>query len=100
MDAYCCNRNTGKPNTFTGVDVANLTGGVYNAQTLGQKNNFACLAYQAAAGAKPDVALGLTNTLLGAVGRVTNGLSCPQLSKIDNSQLRQFPGYTRSPAAQ
>jgi hypothetical protein len=40
--------NTGTVNSFTGVDVANLTGGVYNAQTLFQGDNFQCFAFQIA----------------------------------------------------
>ena len=38
--------NTGKVNTFTGLDINNLTGGVYNAQTLAQGNNAMCFAFQ------------------------------------------------------
>ena len=91
--------NTGKVNTFTPVDVANLTGGIYNAQTLLKGNNAACFAYQLAAQAKPDVALAALTSLTNALGKITGGLSCPQLEAIDESQLEQFPGYTRSPAA-
>ncbi|KAJ3804494.1 Chloroperoxidase, partial [Lentinula aff. lateritia] len=36
--------NTGQVNTFTGVDVADLTGGVYNAATLLEGNNFQCFS--------------------------------------------------------
>lgn len=38
--------NTGTTNSFTPVDIANLTGGVYNAQSLAQGNNAMCFAYQ------------------------------------------------------
>ena len=91
--------NTGKVNTFTGVDVTNLTGGVYNAQTLAQGNNAACFGYQFAAQAKPDVVLGALTQLDDALGKVSSELSCPQLKSIDEAQLMQFPGYARSPAA-
>jgi len=37
--------NTGKTNTFTGVDLQDLTGGVYNLQTLGQDGSAACFAF-------------------------------------------------------
>jgi hypothetical protein len=34
--------NTNGVNTFTGVDLGNLTGGVINGQNLLQGDNFAC----------------------------------------------------------
>jgi len=91
--------NTGKVDTFTPVDVANLTGGLYNSQTFLEGNNAACFAYQLTTQAKPDVLLGAVTSLTNAVGKITSALSCPQLEGVDESQLEQFPGYTRSPAA-
>ena len=38
--------NTGKPNTFTGVDVEDVTGGAYNLTTLLEGNNVICFVYQ------------------------------------------------------
>ena len=38
--------NTGTVNSFTGVDLQDLTGGVYNSQTIFEGNNAQCLAYQ------------------------------------------------------
>lgn len=94
--------NTGTVNSFTGVDVPDLTGGIYNAQTLLQGNNFACLAFQFATQAKPDL-LSLLTPVTNALSPVTsalsslmNALNCPQLEAIDKSQLMQFPGYKRS----
>ena len=40
--------NTGKPNTFTGVNIADLTGGVFNAETLLEGNNLMCYGLQLA----------------------------------------------------
>ena len=37
--------NTNGVNTFTGVDVGNLTGGVINAQNLLDGDNFACFCW-------------------------------------------------------
>ncbi|KAK5115477.1 hypothetical protein LTR62_001136 [Meristemomyces frigidus] len=90
--------NTGTTNSFTGVDINNLTGGVYNAQSLTQGDNAACFAFQFAAQAKPDVALPLISTLTSALGSITGQLACPQLRAIDDAQLQQFPGYTKNPA--
>ena len=89
--------NTGTPNSFTGIDIADLTGGVFNAATLTQGNNFACYVYQLAAQAKPDILLGALDALTSAVGSIIGGLSCPQLKAIDTSQLEKLPGYSRQP---
>jgi hypothetical protein len=67
-----------------------------NAQTLTQGNNFACLAYQFAGNAKPDIALLALNRLTSTIGSIASALTCPQLQKIDKDQLKQFPGYARS----
>lgn len=88
--------NTGTTGSFTGVDVANLTGGVINAGDLLDGDKFACIAYQAAAQASPDVLqLGTTN-LFSALGKLTSALSCPQLESIDESLFAQFPGWNKS----
>jgi hypothetical protein len=91
--------NLGTTNTFTGVDVANLTGGVFNAAGLLQGNNAACLAYQFAAQAKPDVALSVFNVVNQDLGSVLSQLGCPQLQDIDDEQLMMFPGYQKSTQA-
>ena len=88
--------NTGKTNSFTGVNVDDLSGGLFNGASLAKNNNFACLAYQFAAQVKPDLALGALTQLTNAMGSILGDLSCPQLSKIDESQMSQFPGYTKS----
>lgn len=67
-----------------------------NAGDLAKGNNAACLAYQFAAQAKPDLALASLAKLTDAIGKVTSQLSCPQLEKIDDAQLMQFPGYKKS----
>jgi hypothetical protein len=89
--------NTGTPNSFVGVDVANLTGGVYNSATLLEGNNLGCFVYQLSAQAKPDILLGPLNALTSAIGSVVGSLGCPQLKAIDARNLNQFPGYTRQP---
>jgi hypothetical protein len=55
--------NTGKTNTFTGVDLQNLTGGVYNVQTLAQGDNAACFAFQYSQQAAPDLLKGLFSSI-------------------------------------
>lgn len=90
--------NTGEVNTFTGVDVENLTGGLFNGASLLEGNNLGCFVYQFAAQAKPDIALGVLTPLLNSVGKIVAQLGCPQLANIDDEQLKAFPGYTRNAA--
>lgn len=90
-------RNTGKTNTFAGVDVSDLTGGIFKTSTLLQGNNLGCFVYQLSAQAKPDILLGALDGLTSAIGRVIGSLGCPQLKAIDSKQLEKFPGYTRKP---
>ncbi|KAK4496985.1 hypothetical protein PRZ48_011434 [Zasmidium cellare] len=87
--------NTGKVNTFTGLEVQNLTGGLFDAATLFEGNNLGCFIYQLSAQAKPDALLGALDTLTDTIGKLIAPLSCPQLKAIDESQLEQFPGYTK-----
>ncbi|TVY51306.1 Aromatic peroxygenase-like protein [Lachnellula cervina] len=95
--------NTGTVNSFVGVEPEDITGGVFNAATLTQGNNLACFSMQFLAQAAPDLikGSGVISDILGAVSRLTgavstaiSGLSCPQLTKIDESQFAQFPGYS------
>ncbi|CZT15146.1 related to oxidase [Ramularia collo-cygni] len=87
--------NTGTPNSFTGVNVADLTGGVFNGTSLAQGNNLGCFALQAAAQAEPDLLLGEFKTLLTTLGDVVEKLSCPQLEAMDESLLEMYPGYMK-----
>jgi hypothetical protein len=89
--------NTGTAGSFTGVNINDLTGGVFSAETLTQGNNLACYVFQVAAQAKPDILGGALGALTDAVGKVIGGLSCPQLKSIDTSQLKALPGYTKDP---
>ncbi|CAI6339849.1 unnamed protein product [Periconia digitata] len=91
--------NTGEPNTFTGVDVDDLTGNVLNAQTLLEGNNLMCLAFSAALEASPDILGGLVGNVLLAVEKLTGALepvlallNCPQITKFDTTLFKAFPG--------
>ncbi|MCJ1424428.1 hypothetical protein MMC29_002316 [Sticta canariensis] len=98
--------NTGTVNSFAGLNIADLTGGAYNAETLLQGNNLGCFLFQSIAVAAPDLIrqTGVIADVLGAVGKInsavaqaTSGLGCPQLSQYDydTSQLSKYPGYTK-----
>jgi hypothetical protein len=77
-------------NTFTGLNVADISGGAFNAETLFQSNNFACFAYQLLQQGIPDFLNNVINDISPAtslvnkyVGPLVGGLSCPQLGKFD-----------------
>ncbi|KAG8705497.1 hypothetical protein FRC09_002921 [Ceratobasidium sp. 395] len=91
--------NTGKVNSFVGVDIANITGGVYNLQNLLQGNNIACFAYQTFQMDAPDILSGLFSDITAALGLITKyitpqfaNLGCPELSKYDGSVFGTYPG--------
>ena len=91
--------NTGEPNTFTGVNAGDLTGGVFNAESLLEGNNALCFALAAAETASPDILRGLLGNALQAISKLTDVLNpllgtlgCPQLAKYDKSLFQQFPG--------
>ncbi|KAF2091307.1 Cloroperoxidase [Saccharata proteae CBS 121410] len=93
--------NTGKTNTFTGVDLANLTGGIYNIPTLLQGNNIVCFGFQAAIQFLPDLLQGIVKDitaplqqLTSAVANGMSGLGCPKLTGVEGGMFQQFPGFT------
>lgn len=75
--------NTGTVNSFTGIDVSDISGGLLNAATLLEGNNLLCYALQVVKTFSPDslsplfatlaVPLGL---LTGALGTALTDLSC------------------------
>lgn len=98
--------NTGTVNSFTGLNVGDLTGGVYNAQTLLKGNNAACFAFQAAQQAVPTVASALVSDVTAVVALVNKyvspvlqALNCPALNTWDDSQFDQFPGASYHPTS-
>lgn len=113
--------NTGQVNTFTGVSLGMLTGGLYNTRTLLQGNNALCFGLQTARFATPDVVVGpgsilsdggllgggmlggilnpvlnpvvgAVNNLVGIVADILRDLSCPDLRTYDKTVFDRFPG--------
>jgi hypothetical protein len=96
--------NTGKVNTFTGLNVADLSGGLLSAETLFTGDNFACFSFQLLQQAIPDFLNNILNDLApvtklvnSAIGPVVGGLSCPALGALDVGLFDQFPGHKYSP---
>lgn len=96
--------NTGKVNSFTGVDVEDLTAGVLNAKNLFEGDNFACFAFVLLQQGIPDFLKGpladinnATSFLAPFLSPLFDKLECPQLGKFDQSLFNDFPGYKYSP---
>jgi len=91
--------NTGRPNSFVGVDTGNVTGGVFTSENLFEGNNLACFMLQATQAGLVDSAfpliqpLGQLMSFLNTnLGPMVKNLDCPQLSNFNNEAFNQFPG--------
>ncbi|KXT14790.1 hypothetical protein AC579_9670 [Pseudocercospora musae] len=91
--------NTGKTNSFVGVDTGDLTGGVFSGSTLFEGNNLSCFMLQATQAGLSDAAF----PLLEPVGQILEfmsknlgpqlqGLNCPQLNSFNNELFKAYPG--------
>lgn len=94
--------NTGAVNTLAGVDLEDLTGGIFNVKNLLQGNNLFCFASQIAVQVLPDqlecsgLISGLTSVLASVqvqLAQLVGSLGCPQLGKVQFGQFDGFPGY-------
>lgn len=93
--------NTGTVDSFTGVHIADLTGGVLNADTLLEGNNLFCFAMQLTIEQTPDLVSGLFTDINAAVSKLgstlnnaTNSLGCPNLNNIGKHEFDDYPGFT------
>ena len=98
--------NTGQVNTFTGINPANLTGGVYTDGNILQGNNLICYGLELSLQEAPDFLSGLYSDVnsaqdaLGtAINEATGALGCPKLNAINKGQFKQdfakYPGYSK-----
>ncbi|KAI9152269.1 Dothistromin biosynthesis peroxidase dotB [Paramyrothecium foliicola] len=92
--------NTGQVNSYVGIDLGDITGGVYRAVDLLDPPKFVCYIYQLALAVVPDI---LRSRFLGAVlGTALNLLSdvlnpfidpqCAKISNYNDDFAAQFPG--------
>jgi hypothetical protein len=95
--------NINGTNTYAPIDIGNLTGGVYNAETLLEDDNAACFVLQALQILVPDALSGLAGfvdiivtKLSEMTGPLLAQLTCPELDALNTSMLEQFPGYRRT----
>ncbi|KAJ5115843.1 hypothetical protein N7456_000191 [Penicillium angulare] len=96
--------NTGSVNSFTGVAVSDLTGGVLDAKNLFEGDNFACFAFVLLQQGIPDFLKGpladinnATSFLKPFLSPILDKLECPELGDFDQSLFNDFPGYKYSP---
>ncbi|KAH6882438.1 Chloroperoxidase [Alternaria rosae] len=72
--------NTGTVNSFTGLDLHNVTGGVLNAGTLLENNNLLCFVFELLKTFLPNSLSPLLSTLEVPISLVTDTLASPLLS--------------------
>lgn len=94
--------NTGKKNSFAGIDTNDLTGGLYNSNDLLHGNNLACFFLQATQQSILDFAAPLLvplsqiiSLLDQFIGPQLDALSCPELKRFDPSLFSKYPGGFR-----
>ncbi|KAJ7114931.1 Chloroperoxidase [Mycena epipterygia] len=90
-------------NTYAPLDLHNLTGGVYSAESLLEGSNAACFVFQAVQILVPATLSGLADSVgvivqrvEQAAGGILAGLTCPELVSMDRSMLERYPGYQRT----
>ncbi|KAL1592611.1 hypothetical protein SLS60_011027 [Paraconiothyrium brasiliense] len=71
--------NTGTVNSFTGVDISNITGGILNVQTLLSGNNLLCLAFEVIKTVSPGALSTIYKTLAVPLQMITDALAAPLL---------------------
>ena len=101
-NAFRFGGNVNGVNTYTGIDLANFTNGVFSADTLFQGNNLACFGYAAIQQAVPDsVSTGVLSKALALINPVLDNafgaLACPQVSQFNDNNIPSYPGRTYRP---
>lgn len=104
--------NTGEVNSFAGIDVGNLTGGVFNAANLLEGNNLVCFALEVVKFAGPNSLSSALKTLsepielLGKIVAPLVDLSCPVFEDLTvggtnfwDHAMQLYPGANKSGSA-
>lgn len=90
--------NTGTVNSFTGIDVSDLSGGVLNLSTLLEGNNLLCFVFEVLKLASPDALGGLYKTLAVPLGLIENAIAAPLLNlscpAFENLQMGGKPFWS------
>lgn len=72
--------NTGTVNSFSGLELSNITGGVLNSASLLESNNLLCFVFEVLKTFMPNSLSPLMSTLEKPIEMVTDALSAPLLS--------------------
>jgi hypothetical protein len=102
--------NTGTVNSFTGLNLQNITGGILNATSLLENNNLLCFVFQVLKTFLPNSLSPLLSTLEVPINLVTDTLAAPILSlacpawkdlteggePLWDAIQRNFPGASRA----
>jgi hypothetical protein len=113
MYIYSIGGNTGTVNSFTGVDVGDLTGGIFNAETLLEGSNLMCFVFEAVKTLAPNFLSTIFSVLevpleliTDTLGSALLGLSCPALTDLtiggqsfEKGIVKMFPGASKSHGA-
>jgi hypothetical protein len=102
--------NLGEVNSFAGLDLGNITGGVLNAEALLQKNNLVCFALEIVKAFAPNSLSSLFSLLEKPLQLINNALldplldlGCPAMgeltaggNKLRLQLLEKYPGANKS----
>lgn len=104
--------NTGEVNSFAGIDIGDLTGGVFNAANLLEGNNLVCFALEVVKFAGPNSLSSALKTLsepielLGKIVAPLVDLSCPVFEDLTvggtnfwDHAMQTYPGANKSGSA-
>ncbi|KAH7014282.1 Chloroperoxidase [Microdochium trichocladiopsis] len=105
--------NMGTTNSFTPVDLANLSGGVFNVDTMLQGNNLMCFTLEIVKAFAPNSLSSLFTTLAKPLQMITDAvavpllnLGCPAMHELEANGsnilaglLSKFPGAQKSGSA-
>lgn len=107
---YSLGGNTGSVNSFVGLDLSDVTGGVLNSTNLLENNNLLCFVFEVVKTAAPNILSNLFATVAEPLEILTNSIgvgllniSCPAFKDLTvggKSLLAglqaQFPGAKKS----
>lgn len=82
--------NTGTVDSFTGINITDISGGLLNAASLLEDNNLLCFVFQVVKTVSPDSLSSLfatlavpLNLLTDILGTVLTDLSCPSFQDLE-----------------
>ncbi|KAJ6570915.1 hypothetical protein DFH09DRAFT_818125, partial [Mycena vulgaris] len=86
--------NMGAVDTFAPMDLAALTGGIYNEETLFEGRNLRCFCFQVLQLAMLSQAAGKAVFIAGeSIASVWEQWMCPKLEKLNEEMYDKYPGY-------